>query len=138
MKSINIPAVVEAKNLDLNMVASQLFPDNKHPRLALNRVISGVAVLDANQISKLSLLSGVPISELFSGGSWKASNKEHLHIFTNSEFIAELDTSNWTTKIFHNESMFHEHVLHDKHIALTAYLDMLNSEILKFKNNAEN
>lgn len=136
MREINVSAICTAKNLDYDFVAAQLYPGTKHPRLALNRAVK-LGLLNQHQISKLSLLSGIPIGQLFTGGDWKAENKEHVHVFTNSEFTAELCTQSWTTRLFHNKSMFHEHILHDKRITLVGFIGMLNSEILKFNANAD-
>lgn len=137
MQRIDITAICKVKELDLSQVAAQLFPKNKHPRLALNRVIAGDSALDENQISKFSLMTGISIGNLFSGNEWRHASKESIHVFTSTEFRAELDTTNWTTRLFHNESMFHEHILHNGSITLTSYLELLNSEIIKFTANAD-
>jgi len=137
MKTIDIKAIIEKQGLEMNDVAEQLFPKNKYPRLALNRVIAGDAVLDADQISKLALLADLTIAELY-GANWKAKSSKGLHTFTNGEFKAELDTTSWITKIFHKGSKFHESVIHSKSIPLSEYLDKLNIQILKFKENESN
>lgn len=136
MQKIDVKKVCEVAELDYDEVAAHLFPDVGHARLALNRAVK-LGTLNANQISKLSLLSGIPIGQLFTGAEWKANSKSNVHVFTNSEFTAELCTDTWTTKLYHNKSMFHEHILHDKRITLVKFIDMLNSEILKFNANAD-
>ena len=55
MKTIDLKEIIEKRKLDAKDVAQQLFPGIKYPKLALNRIIAGEAVLDANQISKLAL-----------------------------------------------------------------------------------
>ena len=138
MKEIDIKAICAAKELDYETVAKQLFPENKHARLALNRVVAKDAVLDANQISKLSLMAGIPIGELFTGGNWKASNTEGVYTFENGDFTAKLNTVGiWTTVLLHKNSLFHSEVFHDKKITLEAFIKMLNSQILKFNTNAD-
>ena len=122
-------------NLEPKEVAQQLFPGNKYPRLALNRVISGGSVLDANQVSKLALLVGLPIDELYNGGNWKAKSMRGLHIFTNEEYRAELNTETWVTKIFHKDSLLHESIIHSGAIPLNEYLHKLEIQIEKFKTN---
>ena len=137
MRKINIPFIIESKGLEVEEVANQLFPKNKHSRLALNRVIAGDSSLNEEQISKLALLAGVPISALFSGDEWKASYSDNIHTFTNSDYRAELDTTTWITRLFHNNSMIHEQVIHSKNITLSDYLELLNSEINKINTNAK-
>lgn len=131
MKTINIKEIIIEKLLDTNEVAVHLFPKNKYPRLALNRVMAGTAVLNADQISKFSLFSDVPIADLYEGKNWKAikeTGKEKVLILTSGKYRAELNTENWTTKLFHKDSLFHEFVMSSKTLTLreyTTYLDEL-------------
>ena len=135
MKIIDLKLIIESCDLHKKTVAELLFPSNKFPELALNRVISGESELDAGQISKLALYSGLSISQLFTGDGWKAKTVKGINTFTNGEFSAELDRETWTTKIFHKKSMFHESVLHSGSTPLSEYLANLDILILKFKEN---
>lgn len=135
MRTINVKEIIEVRGLDTKEVARQLFPKNKYPDLALNRVIKGKNTLDADQISKFALLAGIQISELFSGENWKAAQSKGVHVFTNGEFRAELDSETWTTKIFHKDSMFHESVIHSGSTPVSEYLSQLDLIISNYKNN---
>lgn len=137
MNTIDLKAIIEAKNLDVALVAQQLFPTNQYSRLALNRVIAGKAELDATQISKLAMLANMTIDELYNR-TWKADSKDGIHTFNNGEYLAELDTKTWITKIFHNNSMIHEKVIHAKDTPLNQYLEALNNVILNIKSNETN
>ena len=86
---INLKKIV--LKMEKKEIAKQLFPGNKYPVLALNRVIAGEGSLDANQISKLSKLSGIPIEKLFDK--------------------VELDKITWIIKIFRNKNLFHEETI---------------------------
>jgi hypothetical protein len=131
MKTINLKEIIEKGNLDTNEVASHLFPGNSYPRLALNRILTGKAVLDADQISKLSMFASIPIDQLYD--KWKASyNNTGVHTFTYQDFIAYLDTNTWITQIFHGESMFHESVIHSGSIKLSEFLNNINIQIQNF------
>jgi len=134
MRTIKLKEVIESRGLDIKEVARQLFPKNKYPDLALNRVIKGKNVLDADQISKLALMANMELSELFSGENWKASNKTGIHVFTNGEFRAELNSCTWVTKIFHKDSMFHESILHSGSTPVSEYLVQLDLIINNYKN----
>ena len=134
MRTINVKEIIETRGLDIKEGASQLFPHNKYPDLALNRIIKGKNVLDADQISKLALLSGLQLSELFSGENWKATARKGVHVFTNGEFRAELDSETWITKIFHKDSMFHESIIHSGSTPVSEYLSQLDLIINDFKN----
>lgn len=133
MRTIKVKEIIETRGLDIKEVARQLFPRNKYPVLALNRVIKGESVLDADQISKLALMSGLKISELFSGENWKATARKGVHVFTNGEFRAELDSETWITKVFHKDSMFHESIINSGSTPVSEYLSQLDLIINNFK-----
>lgn len=133
MRTIKVKEIIETRGLDIKEVARQLFPKNKYPDLALNRVIKGKSVLDADQISKLALMAGLQLSELFSGGNWKATARKGVHVFTNDEFRAELDSETWITKVFHKDSMFHESIIHSGSTPVSEYLSQLDIIINNFK-----
>lgn len=135
MNTIDLKAIIEAKNLNTKIVAQQLFPTNQYPVLALNRVIAGQSLLDSMQISKFAMLANMSIDELYTNRGWKADSKDGIHTFNNGEYLAELNTKTWTTKIYHNNSMIHEEVIHAKDTPLNQYLEALNNVILNIKSN---
>ena len=138
MKSIELRQIVEDNNLDINRVAKELFPTNKYPRLAFNRVASGESHLDAQQISKLAMLTGVSVSDLFNSGTWKMkSNRKGILTFQNEDYTAELDLKMNTTKIFHKKSLLHEEIVHTKTIMLSEYFEKLNSILTSKTENHE-
>lgn len=141
MNKFNLADVIEKYNLDTKKIAVELFPENKYQMIALSRVINGEALLDTDQISKLSFLIGVPINELFQGGNWvnrpiKAS--DNIMIFENGEYRAELDRDTWITKIYHLNSIFHESVIVDgDSLPLAQYLSELDKLILNNNKNGK-
>jgi len=134
MRTIKVKEIIEARGLDIKEVALQLFPKNKYPVLALNRVIKGKHALDADQISKLALMAGLQLPDLFSGENWKATTHKGVHVFTNGEFRAELDPETWITRIFCKDSMFHESIIHSGSTPVSEYLNQLDIIINNFKN----
>lgn len=128
MKTINLKSIIEANGLDAGTVAEQLFPKNKFPVLALNRLLAGGGELDAMQISKLALMADCTIENLY-GRKWKAASKESIHTFTSDDYVAHLDTDNWTVKIFHKKSLIHEHLILDRCITVSALLEKINQII---------
>ena len=135
MNNIDLKAIIEVKNLDHETVAKELFPTNQYPKLALNRVLLGKSMLDASQISKLSILTGLPINDLFSGSGWSTQSSGEKHKFTNGEFVAELDTETWITKVFYCGSLKHESIIHSKNVVLSEYIAALNIITLKINKN---
>lgn len=131
MQTINLEKIIEESSLTKKEVAQQLFPGNKYPTLALNRIITGETVLDANQISKLSMLSGISIDQLF--GSWKITSHDRIHVFTNKKYRAELDGITWRFKVFHNKSLFHEEIIFPPGITVNDLLSLLNALIQDYE-----
>lgn len=132
MNKINIKKIITENNLDKKEIAQHLFPENKYPSLALNRVISGEANLDSDQISKLALMTDLSINDLYGiKFSIKSADKKMFMSF--EDFKAELCLKTWSTKVFHKGSLFHEEILHRSSIALSEYLDELTNIINKFK-----
>lgn len=135
MKTIDLNKIISEQKLDPKEVAQQLFPGNKYPKLALNRVLSGEAVLNANQISKLALLTGLSIDQLYSENGWKSTSKAGIIEFQNGDYKAELNTETWVTKIFHKGSLFHESIITPGATPISKYLNELNSIINKNQSN---
>ena len=133
MKTFNLKEIIEKQGLSTKDVAIQLFPSNKYPKLALDRVLAGKAFLDTNQVSKLSMITGIAIDELYIGGEWKATSAKDKLRFTTGEYVAELDTKTWITKVYHNDSLFHDAVIHSGSISLSDYLTELTNLINKHK-----
>ena len=129
MKTINLAKLIADKGLDKAEIARALFPNNRFPNEALSRIISGVGVLDANQISKLASMCNLPISELFEGGNWTAESKNGVHKFTNGKYVAELDCTTWNTKLYHDGTLYHEDILHSGLTTLSEYLYVLDNLI---------
>lgn len=129
MKKIDLGKIIEVRGLDNTEVASLLFPKNKHSKMALKRVIAGEGVLDADQISRFSMYTGIPISELYEGAGWHSTIEGHTHILVSGDYTAKLNTQTWTTQLYHNDSLFHEEVLTDPSITLAEYIRTLEQLI---------
>lgn len=142
MNNFILSSVIEKHNLDTKKVAAELFPENKYPMIALSRVINGEALLNTEQVSKLSFLTGIPINELFEQGNWKnlpRKASDNSLAFENEDYRAELDRDTWITKIFHKNSIFHEAVIVDANtMPLSQYFTELDNLILTHKQNGKN
>jgi hypothetical protein len=133
MKKIDLGKIILAKKIDADKLAKELFPSHKYPKLALDRVIKGEGVLDADQISRFSFSSGIPIAELYNQAGWTSRFEGNTHVLTSGDYSAELDSRTWTTKLFHKSTLFHSFVMHSQSITLGDYLYTLESEIQKAK-----
>jgi len=63
-KQMDLNKLIREKGLRFDYVASQLFPKNKHPYNALNRVITQGRELTASQVLTLSGLLGMSADDI--------------------------------------------------------------------------
>lgn len=131
MQKIDLKKIIEGQGLKPQELAAHLFPAHKFPALALGRLLEGKSILDAEQISRLSQYTGIPIASLYTGGEWEIITAENKIVFNSGDYVAELDTKKWGTKIYHNKTIFHEVILHQKGIALSEYLNEISNLIIK-------
>ena len=129
---INLKEILVASGLDMTDVAKHLFPTNKYPKLALDRIIDGKAFLDSHQLSKLASMTGMTVSDLY-GGQWKQTSKGDIITFTCYSYRAELNTTTWIVKIFDNNSLFHESIIVSGSTVLSELIGKLNSIIFNHK-----
>jgi hypothetical protein len=61
---MNLNRIIEESGLRIDFVAAKLFPGNKHPYNALNRVLARGGKLDADQIKILAGLTGRTTDDL--------------------------------------------------------------------------
>ena len=134
MKTIDITKIIQDHNLNAKELAASLFPLHRFPHMALTRILQGKGVLDANQISLLSEITGQSINSLFNQSEWVAQSREGIIFFSSGDFRAELDMEKNTSKVFHKDSIFHETILHTTSIPLSEYLKEISESVLKFKN----
>ena len=66
---MNLSKIIEESGLRIDYVAARLFPGNKHPYNALNRVLAKGGTLSADQLRVLAILTGRTSDDLL-GLSW--------------------------------------------------------------------
>lgn len=127
---IKVAAIIEQYGLNKVALASELFPDNKHPSISLTRVINGEAYLSSVQLSYLAEKLGVSVDSLYSDKKWQAGSKAAgVLTFENDDYTAELNTSTWVTKVFKKGTLIHDTVIHNGAQSLSEYLDSLDKLI---------
>lgn len=128
---INLGTLIHDYSLDKEDLAKYLFPANKYPVLALNRVIKHKSSLNETQIVLLSEFSGISIDVLFSNG-WTMHSSDYVHTFRLGSFEARLNTRNGMTTLFQKGQFKIKRVIHTGDIVLADYIDKLNSLIKSF------
>lgn len=131
---INLRELIEQRGLKTREVAEFLFPGNKFPRVSIQRVLDGRALLNSEQVSRLATCLGISVDSLYKGG-WTSEFKGETCILTNGNYRAELSVKTGETKLFHLESLFHEIILHDPAIPLRQYIELLNAIIKNHQAN---
>lgn len=126
--TINLRELIEQRGLKTREVAEFLYPDNKFPRVALQRVLDGEALLNSEQVSRLAAWLGISTDSLYKGG-WSSEFEGETCILTNGNYRAELSIRTGETKVFHLGALFHEIILHDPAISLSQYVELLNAII---------
>ena len=139
-KTIDLLGIIERLDLNKNELAKELYPTHTHPTLALNRILKNEGVLDANQISKLSMLTGLEIGDLFTVNGFKISKAKKSEITGTRPDVLHLQHGDYkavyyartrVTKIYHKKTLFHETVFNKDGIALSDYLNLLINIIKK-------
>jgi len=128
---LQIEHILAARKLDFKYVASQLFPKNRHPKAALQRVVKGQGTLTAEQLSKLAAMADVNVQELFAV-NWSIAPVQEAYTltFTRGRYTAHLNLAGGRTRILDGETLIHETLLHSTSITLTEYIEAIN-ELLK-------
>lgn len=135
MNTLNLKNIIETNGLDKTEIATELFPSNSYPMIALSRVIKGESQLNAEQISRLSLLTGIPISNLFDGAKWKSvvQAPSTCIVFESESYRAELNMETMTSKIYDKDSLIHDSIVSDRFLPMSEYLQNIDNLILKYK-----
>lgn len=113
MQEIKLAEVMDRYNLDKRVLAKSLFPGNKYPREALERILKGIGRLNSDQISRLSLITGGPMSALFTGEGWAIQYIKPLYAFNCKGFRAEYILQTGVVKVYDIDSLFHAAVFSD-------------------------
>ena len=139
---INIRQLAKDAGIGIEEVSEHLFPTNKFPRLALNRVMQGTSSLNEVQISKFALMVGLEIGDLFTEGFGVVREREHEVVLETPEWKAILmrdvietpegdHFKDFKTRLLHKKSLHHEMVSHTADIPLSEYLELIEKIIYK-------
>lgn len=132
METFNLKKIINANFLDQQILAKELFPENKFPNAALKRILDGKAFLDTNQLQTLAKILRINVQQLFADSDWwhKEMNNEKI-IFKKNNFRVELFLNNLTTVIYKNDKIISsEVIIPDNNIKLSEYLNLVDKTIL--------
>ena len=121
----NLQDIIKAYDLDKAKCARVLFPENKQPDRALERVLSMESPLDTDQLYRLAKWLRVPVSLLF--GSWRATRKEGRIVFQMGEYTAFYDEG--VVTITKAGEIFDSLILSEKSISLDSFINIINNKV---------
>lgn len=92
MNEFNINKVIDQHNLhtELAALAAELFPEAKHPRHALMRILKGESELGTTQIQCLAKYIGVTVGDLFNDSEWKGKTEDGVLTFIKGAYKVKL------------------------------------------------
>ena len=134
MLGIDIDYIILNSNLKTSEVAAQLFPQNSHPGMALKRVSDGKALLNSEQLFKLSRLAGCTVSDLYSTDAWTEKAGwagEKIFVFTKGDYVAKLNTENSRVTIQEKGTLIHTELLPCGFITIRNFTEKLETIINK-------
>jgi len=127
---MDVKKLIQDRDLDIKIIAKELFPENAYPQMAFKRILKGEATLSVPQIKRLAALAGMDPSKALSG-NWTKRSKGTKFTITSGDYRAELDMKSWITRLFHGKSMFHEELLTRPFIPLSEYIAQVEDRITK-------
>ena len=128
VRKIELALLVSESEYTTEQIAAALWPTNRHAILAYKRVAKGEAVLDANQIVKLSELLGLSIDDLFSKPPWDIEAKKDILVLTkrNSAARIELDLNSKIAKNYESGGLDYKKVVMPGWLTLDEINDIFN------------
>lgn len=92
MEQLNINKILDDYRPDRKELASVLFPSNRYPEDAFNRIVTGVAKLDSEQVARLADYLGVFVHTLYTveDGEWKGSMENGCIVLKREDYSARI------------------------------------------------
>lgn len=135
MAHIELSKIVEEFKLDTDTLAKILFPDNKFPKSALDRILKDQTKLDSDQIAILADYLAINVQDLYSFRNWRGGTfKNNVLTLTRGKFKANFNIETFKTTLLFNTEVIDEIVLSSKSISLYEYVEMLDKKISEYIN----
>lgn len=131
MTSFDINKIISTYKINIDALASILFPGIKYPKLALNRVLNGTADLSVTQLEKLADYIGVKPSDLFLTGTWKDASENGCLSFKKGPFLAKVNYNGAFTTLYKNGEVI-EQIISGSDMKVKDYIDFLDNLISKY------
>lgn len=129
--NINLRKLIQDRKLNRSHLAQVLFPTNKHPNVALTRLLAGRSKLVEDQIFRLAMFTGLSVDALYAESlHWKHTAQNGLVRFTMDEYSAVYSPTTGITKVYHLESLLATHIISKPNQPLQDYLTEINQIVI--------
>ena len=132
--TIDVNKIIEHYNLDKDKVAEALFPNNRYKKIALDRILTGKAVIDANQINALSNMIGILPQELYMISDWKGTFENKCIVLKQNEYTAKINHNGAFLSLYKNDDLIYQEI-NALNISLDNLINHLDNLIKKLQNN---
>lgn len=135
MTQVDLSQLIEAYGIDAGVLSLLLFPKNKFPMSALNRMLNEKMLLNSEQLAALSEFLNIPVDALFTReGGWSSKEITKNSIsFTKDGFVVTLNLATFVTNISKDNEVLANHTLVKKGITLRDYLQLIDIHINQIK-----
>lgn len=125
MQILDLRTIIDSSGVDQLELAAAIFPENRQPKAAFERILKRDAYLNELQISRLANFIGCSVPELYLK-SRDLSFEDDLILLNVGENSARLDLRNMRLIIHKNGTLIHDQILMKKGLSvdeLTEYVE---------------
>ena len=134
MERFNLSNVIDHYKLDQAKLAELLFPTVKYPKLALNRILSGEAHLDTEQLENLAKFLGVfPHDLFFVSQNWKGSSEDGCLVFLKGEYKVKLNYNGVLLTAYKQDKLIHQELTLEN-MSVPAFITYITNIINNYEN----
>ncbi len=123
MSTFNLTELIDGH--DKTEIAKCLFPENQHPRAALERVLKGESFLNTQQLKWLASYLGVPVAGLFNGG-WAMLSENGTLTFVKDSYKVYVNYNGSFIEVTKNNETVNRVILNIKAMSLCEFINYLN------------
>jgi|SRR5690625_465917 len=135
---LNLKDIIDNFQLDQDRLGRALFPDHAYPHFALRRLISGKSTLTVKQLVTIADLTGQTLDDLINKDRWKSEKvTEDTVTLVKGGYRAVLDRQTMITKIFREDTLLPETIIHSETILLKDYIKNLNKIVENYDNSID-
>lgn len=135
MSHIDLHRISKHYGLSYNILADILFPTAKYKKKALDRVKSGEANLDIEQVCTLADYLHVSVDTLVVNPSWKGSRENGYIIITRDSYKLIFNKDGFYYSVYDGDTLIDRIVEDLSPLTLEAFINHINNLITNYEND---